>query len=121
MAATPATGFVPSGLAVLMSQDGSSVESAAVTDVVLEREQLRLVVIAVSATTLSVFHGSQLAARLPLLVPLSALVLQNVWLGRSQYSADPYLEGEYDDLRIYAGALSDCAVGVLEQLGPSAP
>jgi hypothetical protein len=28
------------------------------------------------------------------------------WLGRSQFSADPYLDGRVDDFRIYAGALS---------------
>lgn len=28
------------------------------------------------------------------------------WIGRSQYSSDPYLNGMVDDLRIYSGALS---------------
>lgn len=32
------------------------------------------------------------------------------WLGRSQYSADPYFNGKIDDFRIYRGALSAAAV-----------
>jgi hypothetical protein len=32
------------------------------------------------------------------------------WIGRSQYSADPYFNGKIDDFRIYRGALSASAV-----------
>jgi hypothetical protein len=35
------------------------------------------------------------------------------WLGRSQYSGDPYLDGLLDDFRIYARALSASEVAAL--------
>jgi len=35
------------------------------------------------------------------------------WLGRSQYSADPYFNGKIDDFRIYNGALSAAEVAAL--------
>jgi hypothetical protein len=35
------------------------------------------------------------------------------WLGRSEYTADPYLTGELDNLRIYNRALSDAEVQAL--------
>lgn len=31
--------------------------------------------------------------------------MPNSWIGRSQYTADPYLNGKIDDFRIYSGAL----------------
>ncbi|SFG25652.1 Alginate lyase [Duganella sp. CF458] len=35
------------------------------------------------------------------------------WIGRSQYSADPYFNGKIDDFRIYNGALSAAEVAAL--------
>jgi hypothetical protein len=35
------------------------------------------------------------------------------WLGRSQYSADPYFNGRMHDLRVYSGALSAAEVAAL--------
>jgi hypothetical protein len=35
------------------------------------------------------------------------------WLGRSQYSADPYFNGRMQDLRLYSGALSAQEVAAL--------
>jgi hypothetical protein len=40
------------------------------------------------------------------LVPSMLGATANDWLGRSQYTADPYLDGQIDDLVIYARALS---------------
>ena len=37
----------------------------------------------------------------------------NNWLGRSQYPADPYFEGEISDFRIYNRALSDSEIEVV--------
>jgi hypothetical protein len=41
-----------------------------------------------------------------------AATTQN-WIGRSQYSGDPYLNGKVDDFRIYNGALSAAAIATL--------
>ncbi len=35
------------------------------------------------------------------------------WIGRSQYSADPYLDGKVDDLRLYTRALSPAELATL--------
>ena len=35
------------------------------------------------------------------------------WIGRSQYSGDPYFNGKVDDFRIYHGALSASAIATL--------
>jgi uncharacterized protein len=40
----------------------------------------------------------------------------NNWLGRSQYAADPYFDGEIDELRIYGRALTAAEVTSLYQL-----
>ncbi|UVH56968.1 alginate lyase family protein [Variovorax paradoxus] len=37
------------------------------------------------------------------------------WLGRSQFSSDPYLQGRVDDFRIYGGALGSAEVAALAQ------
>ena len=39
------------------------------------------------------------------------------WIGRSQYSADPYLDGRVDDFRIYNRALSSSEVSALASGG----
>ncbi len=43
----------------------------------------------------------------------------NNWLGRSQFSPDPYLNGLLDDFRIYNRALSDKEIMALYQIGSS--
>ena len=35
------------------------------------------------------------------------------WIGRSQYSSDPYLQGKVDDFRVYRGALDATAIAAL--------
>ncbi len=51
--------------------------------------------------------------------PSSLGVTTNNWLGRSQYSADPYLRGSLDDFRIYNYALSDKEISELYQSSKS--
>jgi hypothetical protein len=38
--------------------------------------------------------------------PIDLGATANNWVGRSQYAADPFLDGEVDDLRIYDQALT---------------
>lgn len=52
--------------------------------------------------------------------------MPNSWLGRSQYTADPYLNGKIDDFRVYNGALSagdvyTLATGIPAPATPAAP
>lgn len=44
----------------------------------------------------------------------------NMWLGKSQWSADPYFAGDFDEFRIYEGVLSDGEVAMNYELGPEA-
>lgn len=120
LAATPATGHALSGLAVLMSRAGAGGEGVATSTAVLD-DAMRSVVVVVSSDKLSLFLEGALLARVPRPAPLSAIVVQNAWLGRSQYAADPYLAAEYADLRIFDVALSDCAVRTLHERGADAP
>ena len=45
----------------------------------------------------------------------------NNYIGRSQFSSDPYLNGKVDDFRIYNGALSAAQIAALYALSPVAP
>lgn len=51
-------------------------------------------------------------------MPLSALADLNVWLGRSQYAADPAFRGEFHEFRIYEGTLSHGDVAANYAAGP---
>ena len=120
LAATPGTGNVPSGLAVLMSTNGPAGESVAVSNVELDKE-MRFVAVAVAKDTLSLFYEGGLVARVPRVVSLADIVDDNSWLGRSQYVIDPYLTAEISDVRIYPQALSECAVRKLYVEGANPP
>jgi len=43
----------------------------------------------------------------------------NNYLGKSQYSADPYLDGSFDEFRIYTVALSASEIAATDALGPT--
>jgi hypothetical protein len=51
---------------------------------------------------------------------LSSIVSTNCWLGRSQFSGDPYLNGTFDEFRIYDAALSAGAIAQSYASGPDA-
>jgi Concanavalin A-like lectin/glucanases superfamily len=54
-----------------------------------------------------------------LAAPLSMLSDVNDWLGRSQFVGDPYLQGTYDEFRIYNSALSSAQIEAVERAGPN--
>jgi hypothetical protein len=49
---------------------------------------------------------------------LALLSDENDWLGRSQWVQDKYLQGTYDEFRIYDAALGDADLAALEAVGP---
>jgi len=51
--------------------------------------------------------------------PLNQINDVNVWLGRSQWN-DPYFNGQFDEFRIYNGALSDQQLTASYAAGPDA-
>ncbi len=53
----------------------------------------------------------------PASISLNGIKDVNVWLGKSQW-IDPYFNGQFDEFRIYSGALSDTAVAASFAAGP---
>lgn len=51
---------------------------------------------------------------------LSNIVATNCWLGRSNYTADAYFNGSFDEFRIYDAALTASAVRASYDAGPNA-
>jgi hypothetical protein len=52
-------------------------------------------------------------------VPLGGISDVNVWLGKSQWG-DPYLNGQFNEFRIYNGVVSDSAIAASFAAGPDA-
>jgi hypothetical protein len=52
---------------------------------------------------------------------LAELEVSGCFLGRSHYSADPYLNGTFDEFRIYDAALPESAVALSFSEGPNPP
>jgi len=50
-----------------------------------------------------------------------AIIDQNAWVGRSQFTADSYIVASIDELRIYSGALSPASVAQSYSQGPNVP
>jgi hypothetical protein len=50
--------------------------------------------------------------------PLTEIATNNAYLGRSGFSADPYLVGSIDEFRIYSGALNAAQVAASDKSGP---
>ena len=120
LAATPSTGLTPNGLALLVSETGSAGEVHLPTTASLEGTLHSLVAV-VTRTSLTLFVDGSPVARGASTVALSSIVDRNAWLGRSQYSADPYIAAEYADFRVFDRALPDCAVAALHARGADAP
>lgn len=57
------------------------------------------------------FDGKQ-AGKAASAMALSSIATTDCWLGRSHFADDPYLNGTFDEFRIYDSALSASAIGV---------
>ncbi len=66
-----------------------------------------------------VYENGEFAIRRTETARLSQLNDVNVWLGRSQYTSDQNMQGEFDELRIYNRALSDAELRGNFLRGPS--
>lgn len=119
VAITTETGLDPSGLALLIGHGGASSEDRALTDLSLEVPQVALgIVLDGEAGRATLYVDGLDVASTPMTAPLSEIDDVNNWLGRSQYAADPHYPGTYTELRIYASALSACAMATLAEWGP---
>ncbi len=109
LAVGTATGYPHSGLAALMTAGGPPARSPRRATSCSTRK-MHLVVVVVSNDALSLYDDGALVAQVARTVELSSILDENAWLGRSQYSADGFLEGDYADLRFFSGALTACQV-----------
>src|ERR1041385_4322872 len=66
------------------------------------------------------YLNGQRIASAPAILRLDGIVDRNVWLGRSQFSADPFFNGLLNEFRIYDGALLDDDVQASYAVGPDA-
>jgi hypothetical protein len=71
------------------------------------------------AGTSTLFLNGQHVASGVASVPLNQINDVNVWLGRSQWN-DPYFNGQFDEFRIYNGAMSDQQITASYAAGPDA-
>jgi len=72
------------------------------------------VVIDAASMTLRLYEDGTLVREGPTtLLPKDLATTNQNWLGRSQYTGDPYLTGELDDFRIYNRALSEAEIRYL--------
>ncbi len=69
------------------------------------------------AGTAELFLNGQRIGTAAASIPLNRINDVNVWLGKSQWN-DPYFNGQFDEFRIYSGALNDQQVAASYVAGP---
>jgi hypothetical protein len=70
--------------------------------------------------TLTLYLDGVVKGRVPTSSKVSAVPDVNNWLGRSQFTADPNLQGTYFEFRIYSAARSDAQITASTAAGPDA-
>ncbi|WP_234023492.1 LamG domain-containing protein [Sorangium cellulosum] len=120
---TPSTVFDVRGVSALASDSGVRGEVAIHAEPTLEDGEIHQVAVVFdgAAATLALYLDGALLGSEPVGFPLSGIQDVNNWLGRSQFDADPYFGGRYDELRIYREALAGCAVEAAWNAGPDRP
>ncbi len=103
---TPSTG---AAMRFAITTSGSGAESQANASVALPTGWHHVAVV-IDSTSMSMklyLDGEVVASGPTQTVPADLGATTQNWLGRSQYSGDPYFNGSLDDFRIYNAALSD--------------
>ncbi|NLY42968.1 MAG: family 43 glycosylhydrolase [Clostridiaceae bacterium] len=90
-------------------------ETMVVRNTAVNLESWRHVAITLSGNTATLYYDGDIAGiQVAMNIKPSDLgVTLNNWIGRSQFSADPYLNGMVDDFRIYNRALSEAEIKAL--------
>src|ERR1022692_493127 len=97
---------------------GGEVDVDAPTALVISNEVAVTVAYNYSAQTAMIYVGGRKVGSGPLNKALFSIPDVNVWLGRSQFGADPYFQGGYDEFRIYSGVKSELQVSIDATTGP---
>jgi hypothetical protein len=77
-----------------------------------------VVVIDATAGQLLLYRDGEQAGEQPFTLALASINDVNCWLGRSQYDADPELDGTFHDFRIYDAALTPAQIAASFAGGP---
>jgi hypothetical protein len=113
----------PAGMRVAYSLDGVTNEQVCyASDKPFPKggEHHVAVVVDAAAETMALYLNGALVNRCSLTHPLSSIDDVNNWLGRSNYTDDAELDGEYSEFRIYGAALSDAEIADSFKAGPDA-
>jgi hypothetical protein len=113
----------PAGMRVAYSLNGSAEEEVCYgKDQPFPKggEHHVAVVVDAAAQTMALYQDGALVDQCPLTHPLSSIDDVNNWLGRSNYTVDEELNGDYDEFRIYGAALSAAEVADSFKAGPDA-
>ncbi len=110
-----------SRLLMLARQNGqqAEVQLTSAADINDAKEH-QVALVFVGASRAELYLDGQLLGRTPITFPLSDIVDENDWLGRSQWIDDNYYSGTIDEFRIYGQALTPCAIQALNDAGPNA-
>jgi hypothetical protein len=98
---------------------GGEADVDAPTALVISNEVCVTVTYNYSAQTASIYVGGRKVGSGPMSKPLYNIPDPDIWLGHSQFSADPYFQGAYDEFRIYSGVKSDLQVAIDASTGPN--
>lgn len=122
IAVTPETGLDPPGMALLVADGGPSSQYQAASAYKLGSQMVAITAVVDSnADQISLYVDGQIIADGAYEGEVSEIDDVNNWLGRSQYTADPFFPGSYQELRVYHRALSACQVSALTARGPNNP
>ena len=77
------------------------------------------VVVDQTSSLISLYLDGALSAAGTFTSPLSVIKSSNCYLGRSQYSGDPYFAGTFDEFRVYSVALSAADIAFSHSMGPN--
>jgi hypothetical protein len=83
------------------------------------RETHLVVTYGYSLRTAKLYLNGRLVATNRVTIALKDIYDNNNWLGRSQFSADAYLNGQLNEFRIYEGILSGLDVAISAAAGPN--
>jgi len=98
---------------------GGEADVDAPTALVISNEVCVTVAYNYSAQNATIYVAGRKVASGPLNKPLYNIPDPYVWLGHSQFSADPYFQGAFDEFRIYSGVESELQVAVDAATGPN--
>jgi hypothetical protein len=119
---TPRAGNTPNVMRVAFTPDGYSNEVSLNAAAVLPSGVMKHVAVVVNSAndTWSLFVDGAQVGTGALTLRLSVLRDVNNWLGRSAFSADPWLAGSIQEFRIYGAALTEPQLATSFRAGPDA-